>query len=86
MDHAIVSPIALRFSDCDHRVSPAAAYVGDTSLLQSVWWIVTARGLVAHVAWLPAQMSAHLDRRALAQRLRGDIALALDVTESREAA
>jgi len=31
-------------------------------------------------------MSAHLDRRALAQRLRGDIALALDVTESREAA
>ncbi|TMH34657.1 MAG: 1-acyl-sn-glycerol-3-phosphate acyltransferase [Betaproteobacteria bacterium] len=81
-----VQPIALRFSDCDHRVSPAAAYVGDTSLLQSVWWIVTARGLVAHVAWLPAQMSAHLDRRALAQRLRGDIALALDVTESREAA
>jgi 1-acyl-sn-glycerol-3-phosphate acyltransferase len=75
-----VQPIALRFSDASQPVSAAAAYVGDTSLLQSLWWVVTARGLQAHVQWLPALGSRHLDRRALADRLRGDIAQTLALT------
>jgi 1-acyl-sn-glycerol-3-phosphate acyltransferase len=75
-----VQPIALRFSDASQPVSAAAAYVGDTSLLQSLWWVVTARDLQAHVQWLPALGSRHLDRRALADRLRGDIAQTLALT------
>jgi 1-acyl-sn-glycerol-3-phosphate acyltransferase len=81
-----VQPIALRFSDASRAVSPAAAYVGDTSLAQSVWWVVTARGLQAHVQWLPAQGSRHLDRRALAERLRENIAQALGAAPSNTAA
>ena len=69
--------MALRFSDAQHAISPAAAYVGDTSLLQSLWWVVCAEGLTAHVAWLPPQGSAHADRRALAAHVREGIAEAL---------
>jgi 1-acyl-sn-glycerol-3-phosphate acyltransferase len=76
-----VQPVALRFSDARDAVSAAAAYVGDTGLLQSLWWVVTAQRLQAHVAWLPAQATAHLDRRALAERLREQIGVALNVTE-----
>ena len=81
-----VQPVALRFGDAHDAVSAAAAYVGDTSLLQSLWCVVTARGLRAHVTWLPPQATARLDRRALAERLREQIGVALNVTEWRSAA
>lgn len=74
---APVQPVALRFSDPAHAVSPAAAYVGDTTLLQSLWWVAKADGLTAHVRLLPAEGTRHLDRRALAERLRGQIGEAL---------
>jgi len=76
-----VQPVALRFCDASHPVSPAAAYVGDTSLAQSLWWIVMARGLQAHVAWLPAQGTRQLERRALAECVRLQIGQALSVME-----
>ena len=69
-----VQPVALRFSDAQHAISPAAAYVGDTSLLQSLWWVVCAEGLTVHVGWLLPQGSAHADRRALAVHVRQCIA------------
>jgi len=72
-----LQPVALRFSDARHAISPAAAYVGDTSLLQSLWWVVCAQGLTVHVEWLLAQGSAHADRRALAAHVRQCIAQAL---------
>jgi 1-acyl-sn-glycerol-3-phosphate acyltransferase len=65
-----IQPAVLRFADAQHRFSPAVVYVGDTSLLQSLWWVATARGLVVHVDLLLAQASAHADRRALAETLR----------------
>ncbi len=74
---APVQPVALRFSDPHHRVSPAAAYVGDTTLVQSVWRIACAEGLTVHVALLPAQGARHADRRVLADRVREQIAQAL---------
>jgi 1-acyl-sn-glycerol-3-phosphate acyltransferase len=67
----------LRFADAQQRFSPAVAYVGDTTLLQSLWRVATARGLVAHVDLLPPQGSAHADRRALAEHLRQDMAAQL---------
>lgn len=66
-----VQPIALRYADARHAVSPAVAYVGDTTLLQSLWWVAGAQGLRIRVSLLPAEGSRHLDRRALAERVRG---------------
>jgi 1-acyl-sn-glycerol-3-phosphate acyltransferase len=69
-----IQPAVLRFADARHRFSPAVVYVGDTTLLQSLWRVATARGLVVHVDLLLAQGTAHADRRALAETLRGLIA------------
>jgi len=71
---APVQPIALRYSDARHPVSPAVAYVGDTSLMQSIRWIVMADGLHAQIHFLDTQRTTRLDRRALAQTLSEAIA------------
>ncbi len=72
-----VQPIALRYSDRRHAISPAAAYVGDTSLAQSVGWVVGADGLKVHVQMLLPEGTRHLERRALAERLQAQIGSAL---------
>jgi 1-acyl-sn-glycerol-3-phosphate acyltransferase len=68
-----VQPVALRYSDARHAVSPAAAYVGDTSLVQSLWWVASARSLRVRVSFLAAQGTRHAERRALAERLSQQI-------------
>jgi 1-acyl-sn-glycerol-3-phosphate acyltransferase len=65
-----IQPVVLRFSDDRHVYSPDVVYIGETTLLQSVWRVVSARGLCVHVHILPAIATAHADRRALAQHLR----------------
>lgn len=72
-----VQPVALRFSDATHAISPAVEFVGATTLLQSVWAIACAEGLCVRVAMLPAQSVAHADRRRLAQRLQDEIGMAI---------
>ena len=69
-----VQPIVLRYSDPEHAVSPKAAYVGDTNLVQSLWWIATARGLCIHAHIPSPQAVAHADRRALAKLLHSHMA------------
>jgi len=65
-----VQPIVLRFADAAQAYSPAAVYIGETTLLQSVWRVVSASGLTAHVHVMPPIATAHADRRALALHLR----------------
>ncbi len=65
-----VQPAVLRFWDADSRFSPAVVFVGPTTLAQSLWRVATARGLCVRVELLPAQASAHTERRALAGQLR----------------
>jgi 1-acyl-sn-glycerol-3-phosphate acyltransferase len=72
-----VQPLALRFADREHAVSPAAQWIGDTTLIGSLWRLASSRGLVAHLRVLAARGSAHADRRALAETLRIDISSAL---------
>ena len=72
-----VQPIALRYSDKHHVISPLAAYVGDTSLVQSLWWVVTASGLTVHVTVLTSLTVNHADRRALACTLQDLIGSAI---------
>jgi 1-acyl-sn-glycerol-3-phosphate acyltransferase len=65
-----VQPVVLRFFDAEHRFSPAAEFLGDTTLLQSVWRIASARRLGVSVVLLPPMSTEHADRRALAEHLR----------------
>jgi 1-acyl-sn-glycerol-3-phosphate acyltransferase len=72
-----VQPVMLRFFDRDHGVSPVAEFLGETTLVQSLWRLVRAQGLGVEVRVLPLQGSAHAERRALAEQLRRLIAAAL---------
>lgn len=65
-----VQPVVLRFSEPGHAFSPAAEFLGETTLLQSVWRIATARALAVNVQLLPPMSTEHADRRALAEHLR----------------
>jgi 1-acyl-sn-glycerol-3-phosphate acyltransferase len=72
-----VQPVVLRYFDPVNAVSPLAEFLGDTTLAQSLWRMVCARGLGVEVRLLSAQATAHADRRALAAHLRETIAQAL---------
>jgi len=72
-----VQPVALRFSDAHDAVSRAVEFVGDTTLLQSLWRVAAGDGVVARVQLLPPQSSSGADRRELAAQLRGRIEAAL---------
>ena len=75
-----VQCVAIRYSDPAHRFSPAAQFLGETTLLQSVWRILSASGLRVHVDLLPPQGARHADRRALAEHLRAQIHAQLHAT------
>lgn len=68
-----VQPVVIRYSDPLNRFSPSVAYVGDTTLLQSLWWVVTSKRVVIDVNLLPSQGVLHADRRALATLLQEDM-------------
>lgn len=72
-----VQPVVLRYADECETVSQAAAYVGDTHLLRSLWRIAMARGLRVSVAWLDPTSTPHGDRRALSACLHEQIGAAL---------
>ena len=75
-----IQPVALRFSDSTHAVSPAMEFVGATTLAESLWSSACGDGVVARVAFLAPRDSAGAERRDLARLLRADIAGALGVS------
>jgi 1-acyl-sn-glycerol-3-phosphate acyltransferase len=75
-----VQPVALRYSDAKLPASPVAAYIGDTTLAQSLWTVAMADELCVHVTLLPALGTRGLDRRALAERLQSEIGASLGLT------
>ena len=80
-----VQPVALRFSDRTHAVSEAMEFVGDTTLMQSLWQSACGDGVVARLVFLPPCASAGADRRKLAAALRADIGAALGIAQPPEA-
>ncbi len=74
-----VQPAVLRYHDPDHAFSPAAEFVGATTLWQSVWALATAERLSVSVQLLEpiAAGPTAADRRALAALLRTHIDAAL---------
>ena len=77
---APVQPVVIAYREQGHAVSPSAAYVGDTDLLESLWMIVTARQLVVRVEFLEARSVAHADRRTLSDQLHRDMSDSLQRT------
>lgn len=75
---AAVQPVALRFSDAGGAFSRAVVYVGDTTLVQSLWRVACAEELCAHVEFLDPLPVAGLERRVLADTVREQIAAVLD--------
>jgi 1-acyl-sn-glycerol-3-phosphate acyltransferase len=77
---ATLQPVALRYLDATGLHTDAAGYVGDTSLLETVWSIVSTRHMVAEFNLL-APISVHAQtRRSLAEKAEGAIAGALGVS------
>jgi 1-acyl-sn-glycerol-3-phosphate acyltransferase len=72
-----VQGMALRYSQPGLPVSPAVEFLGETTLLQSVWRIVSASGLSVRVDVLLPQGTRHADRRALATHMREQLAASL---------
>ncbi len=68
-----VQAVALRFADAERAISPAAEFIGETTLAQSLWRVACAQGLSVRVCFLTASSVAHADRRRLAQTLRSQI-------------
>ncbi|MBE0473567.1 1-acyl-sn-glycerol-3-phosphate acyltransferase [Rhodoferax sp.] len=63
---ARVQPIAIFYHDKQGRCHEAAAFVDDTSFVESLWRIVSNPGIQVTVSYLPPIDACGLDRRALA--------------------
>jgi 1-acyl-sn-glycerol-3-phosphate acyltransferase len=81
-----VQPVALRYGDARHVVSPAVLFTGDITLKQSLWWLACGEGVVVQVQVLDAVGTRHADRRALAAHLQAIVAAALHGQGSESAA
>ena len=76
---ATLQPVALRYQDPRGRHTDAAGYVGETSLLESTWRIVSARRIIVRVEFLGLLPAEGETRRTLAGKAEGAIAAALGV-------
>ncbi|CAG1011332.1 1-acyl-sn-glycerol-3-phosphate acyltransferase [Burkholderiales bacterium] len=80
-----VQPVGLRYLGSDGKSTGAAAYCGETSLLQSLWRIAQAPAIVVDVQILPPITDA-VHRRELSSRSREQIVAALAGGEAISAA
>jgi 1-acyl-sn-glycerol-3-phosphate acyltransferase len=76
---ATVQSLALRYTDRSGRLTEAAGYVGETSLLGSLWSIVSAPHIVAEMTFARAISAEGETRRSLAEKAEAAIARALGV-------
>jgi len=63
---ARLCPIALRYLDDNGEPSSAAAFIGDTTLVQSIWRILRCRHHTALAVFTPALVASNENRRVLA--------------------
>ena len=64
---AMLCPIALRYLDDQGEPSSAAAFTGDTTLVQSIWRILQCRHHTALAVFTPALAASNENRRVLAR-------------------
>lgn len=71
---SMIQPVGLAFLDAKTRaVSRSPSYVGDETLLGSVWRTLAGPAIVAVVHYGPAQTAHGRDRREWARQLRSDV-------------
>ncbi|MFE0798678.1 lysophospholipid acyltransferase family protein [Streptomyces sp. NPDC058812] len=67
-----VQPVRIRYRAGERTVSTAPAFVGEDTLLASLWRVASARGLTAEVEVRPViGPGGHVDRRSLAHAAQG---------------
>ncbi|GAA4810304.1 lysophospholipid acyltransferase family protein [Streptomyces ziwulingensis] len=67
-----VQPVRIRYLTGERALSTTPAFVGEDTLLASLWRVASARGLVAEAHVLPViAPGTHADRRALARAAQG---------------
>jgi len=79
-EDALLVPVAIRYLDTAGRIERAVAYVGETSLMESVAAIVKVPRIRAEVQFLPPIESRGQTRRELAAIAHGKIAAALKLS------
>ena len=67
--NAAVQPVALQFFDKAGRISLAPCYIGDDTLLASIWRTLRTQGLVVRVTFGTAQLPDGRTRQQLAQAM-----------------
>ncbi len=73
-----VQPVALRFLEANGSLSMSPIYVGDDTLLSSVWRMMCAAPLTAQLDFLEPVQSSGVPRRELAEQLQGLISSRLN--------
>ncbi|MBL8520192.1 MAG: 1-acyl-sn-glycerol-3-phosphate acyltransferase [Betaproteobacteria bacterium] len=76
---AALSPVALRYRLDDGAPSPAIAFVGEISFVESVGLILSQRRMIAEITFAPPIAAGGLTRRELAVRAEAAVAAILDV-------
>lgn len=76
-EQALIVPVAIRYTDAAGNLQPAAAYVDDMSLMESIAAIVREPRIYAGVQFLPAIETHGQTRRELARASHASIAAAL---------
>lgn len=74
-----IHPVALRYQDAQGAHSTAAAYIGELSLIDSMWRIFVCHSLHVHLVATPSLDAAGSDRRTLAQQARQQISTAVAI-------
>jgi 1-acyl-sn-glycerol-3-phosphate acyltransferase len=77
---APVQPVVLRYSAPGERFAWAAQFIDDTTLLGSLWRVLSARGLRVDLHFLPSHGSRMAERRALAALIQTEIQQQLDLS------
>jgi 1-acyl-sn-glycerol-3-phosphate acyltransferase len=72
-----VQPVALRFLEASGQISMSPAYIGDDTLVSSVWRMLRADPVTAQLEFLEPVASSGLERRVLAAQLEGLISARL---------
>ncbi len=76
-EQARIVPVAIRYTDAEDNHQPAASYVGEMTLMESIAQIVRLPCIVAHVQFLEPIETSGRTRRELAQLSHASIAAAL---------
>jgi len=80
---AVLHPVGIRYTGPDGAWTDAPAFVGDMSLIESMWRLVSAKGLVAELHFAPAIPARNGHRRDLARLAETAIAGALNLEPPR---